>query len=86
VIHVSVKINSRFVKQMLLDKDLDQRKLAEISGVSEPTITRLMHGKPFTSDTLGKLASALECHPIDLIDAKGFSSPHVDAPAVAGIR
>jgi DNA-binding Xre family transcriptional regulator len=82
----NVRINARFVKQMLLDRDIDQRGLARISGISEPTITRLLHGKPFTSDTLARLAGALECHPIDLIDAKGFSSPHMDAPAIANIR
>lgn len=71
---------------MLLDRELDQRELAKISGISEPTITRLLQGKPFTSDTLGKLAGALECHPVDLIDAKGFASPHVGAPVIAGIR
>lgn len=76
----NVKINSRFVKQILLDREWDQRELAKLSGISEPTITRLLHGKPFTSDTLSRLAEALDCHPIDLIDAKGFSSPHLGAP------
>lgn len=71
---------------MLLDKDLDQRELARISGISEPTITRLLQGKPFTSDTLGKLADALDCNPVDLIEARGFVSPHVVAPVIAGIR
>jgi DNA-binding Xre family transcriptional regulator len=81
-----LRINARFVKQILLDKDLDQRELAKLSGISEPTITRLLHGRPFTSDTLGKLADALECHPVDLIDAKGFASPHMGAPVNSNIR
>lgn len=81
-----VQINAKFVRQMLLDKELDQRELAKISGVSEPTITRLLQGRPFTSDTLGKIADALDCNPVDLIDAKGYPSPHVDAPVIAGIR
>lgn len=71
---------------MLLDKNLDQRELARLSDISEPTITRLLQGKPFTSDTLGKLASALNCNPVDLIEAKGFVSPHLVAPVTAGIR
>jgi transcriptional regulator with XRE-family HTH domain len=82
----NVKINAKFVKQILLNKDLDQRELAKLSGISEPTITRLLHGRPFSSDTLGKLAEALDCHPIDLIDAKGFSSPHLGAPVNSNIR
>lgn len=82
----NVKINARFVKQILLNKDLDQRELAKLSGISEPTITRLLHGRPFSSETLGKLAEALDCHPIDLIDANGFDSPHVAAPDNSNIR
>jgi DNA-binding Xre family transcriptional regulator len=82
----NVKINAKFVKQILLNKDLDQRELAKLSGISEPTITRLLHGRPFTSDTLGRLADALECHPIDLIDAMGFQSPHLGAPVNTNIR
>ena len=82
----NVKINAKFVKQILLNKDLDQRELAKLSGISEPTITRLLHGRPFTSDTLGKLAEALECHPIDLIDAMGFDAPHLGAPVATNIR
>lgn len=81
-----VQINAKFVRQMLLDLEIDQRELAKMSGVSEPTITRLLQGKPFTSDTLVKLAKALECNPIDLIDARGFASPHVGAPTFANIR
>lgn len=78
---MTVKINAKFVKQMLIAKDMDQQMLAQSSGISEQTIVRLLQGKPFTSDTLGKLANALECHPVDLIDGNGFGFPHVDPSA-----
>lgn len=77
---MTVKINAKFVKQMLLERDMDQRGLAVGSGLSEITISRLMQGRPFSSETLGKLAKALGCHPVDLIDAKGYSAPHLVAP------
>jgi DNA-binding Xre family transcriptional regulator len=76
---MTVKINAKFVKQMLLERDMDQQGLAELSQLSEITISRLMQGRPFTSETLGKIARALDCHPVDLIDAKGYSSPHMVA-------
>ncbi len=76
---MTVKINTKFVKQMLLERELDQQRLAERSELSEITISRLMQGKPFTSETLGKIAKALGCHPVDLIDAKGYSDPHLVA-------
>lgn len=81
-----VKINAKFVKQILLNRDLDQRELSKLSGISEPTITRLLHGRAFSSDTLGRLAAALGCHPIDLIDANGFPAPHMGAPVNSNIR
>jgi len=76
---MTVRINAKFVKQMLLERDMDQQGLAGRSELSEITISRLMQGKPFTSETLGKIAKALDCHPIDLIDAKGYPSPHMVA-------
>lgn len=75
-----VKLNAKFAKTMMAKQGIDQQTLAELSGVSEPTISRLMNGKAFTSDTLGKLARALGCSPVDLIDPSGFVAPHVDAP------
>ena len=83
---MSVKFNAKVVKKMLIDLDMDQKDLAARSGVTPITISRLMQGHPFNSETLGKVATALGCHPIDLIEAQGFASPHVGAPATATIR
>ena len=64
---MDVKINKRFVRQRLLDLDIDQRQLSIQSGIPEQTISRLMNGRGFTSRTLGKLALALRCRPNDLV-------------------
>lgn len=77
---MSVKINARLIRQLLAEKNIDQRTLSKLSGVSEPTITRVMHGKPFSSDTLSSLAAALDCNPRDLIEAPGHVDPLVVAP------
>lgn len=82
---MSVKLNAKFVKQMLVEREMDQKGLAELSGLSEITISRLMKGSRFNSETLAKIADALDCHPVDLIEAKGFASPHVGAPAITTI-
>lgn len=82
---MNVRLNKKVVKKMLIDLEIDQKDLAERSGLSAITISRLMQGSPFSSETLAKIAHALDCHPIDLIDAKGFASPHVVAPVVANI-
>ncbi len=78
---MTVKLNRRFVLHTLTNRDMTARDLAALSGISEATMYRLMGGAAFNSDTLGKLAGALGCHPVDLIEAEGFERPHVDAPA-----
>lgn len=72
-----VKINKRVVERLMFDKRLNQKRLVEKSSISKPTLNRMMDGKPFDSDTLGKLACALECSPIDLIDPEGFPVPYL---------
>lgn len=78
----SVTINSVALRVFMARMGINQRELAGLSGISEQTLIRLQDGRPFGSETLGKLADALNVHPADLIDAKGFSSPLVDAQAV----
>lgn len=78
-----LRINAKFVRLAMAEKNYDQRTLARKSGLSEPTIYNVLKGKSFSSDTLAKLAKALECHPVDLIEADGFVDPHVDASAAA---
>lgn len=83
-----MRLNTKMLNHYLIERGLDQQELAVKSGVSEPTITRLKRGEQFTSGTLGKLAEALECNPIDLLDTAGYPAPHMGAPsfAVAGAR
>ena len=78
---MTVKINQTALRVFLAQRSMEQKDLAEKSGVSEQTIVRLLKGKPFTSDTLGKLADALGVNPVDLIEAEGYASPLVEAQA-----
>jgi len=82
---MTVRLNGRFVKHLLTDRDMTARDLAAVAGISEATMYRLLGGEAFSSVTLGKLALALECHPTDLIEAEGFAHPHLDAPVAQAI-
>ncbi len=73
-----VKINKKVVERLMFDKRMKQVELIKRSGISKPTIIRLMNGEAFDSVTLGKLANALECSPVDLIDPEGYPSPHLE--------
>lgn len=77
---MSVKINAKFVRSRLVQLDSDQKGLAEAAGLTEATVSRLLNGGDFTSRTLGMLAKALDCSPVDLIQTNGYESPLVDAP------
>lgn len=80
---MAVKINKRFVKHMLAEKDMSLRDLSQACGIGEATIYRVVNGGTFQSVTLGRLAEALQCSPVDLIDVEGFANPLVVAPAAA---
>lgn len=87
VIHVTeVRLNSKFVKVRLLEENMSARDLASAAGIGEATMYRILNGARFESTTLAKVAAALGCHPVDLIEAEGFASPHVDAPDTTSIR
>jgi DNA-binding Xre family transcriptional regulator len=81
-----VKINAKFIKTRLVELEMSARDLATAAGIGEATMYRILNGGPFESRTLGKVAAALGCNPVDLIESEGFASPHVDAPVVSGIR
>lgn len=83
---MTIKMNARFVRHVLADRDMSARDLAARAGVGEATMYRLMAGAAFTSDTLGKIATALGCHPVDLIEAKGYNYPHLVAPTISNGR
>lgn len=87
MIYVSeVKLNGKYIKTRLVELGMSARDLATAAGIGEATMYRIINGAPFESRTLGKVAAALGCNPVDLIESEGFVSPHVGAPAIAGIR
>lgn len=56
------------VKQKRIEQKITQEELAEKSGISRATISALENGhlKKTTTDTLLKLAAALNCSPSDI--------------------
>lgn len=55
-----MKINCKKLVVALLDKDMTQTKLAEVSGVSRPTISGIKAGRKCSDETGYKIAAALD--------------------------
>ena len=83
---MSLRIDKRRVRYFMNRSEIDtQLELAQKAGLDKYTISRLLDGGTFTSGTVEKLATALRCNPIDLLEADGYPAPHVDAQAFATI-
>jgi DNA-binding Xre family transcriptional regulator len=64
-----------------IETEGDLGKRAELN---RETIVMLKKGeRPFASDTVAKLALALDCNPMDILKTEGFPAPHLDAPVIA---
>lgn len=82
---MGVRINKKFVKHMLAERDMSLRDLSQACGIGQATIYRVVNGGKFQSVTLGRLAEALQCSPVDLIDVEGYTAPLVVAPSAAPV-
>lgn len=56
--------------------------LSKKTGRPWSTIKRIQEEKTTTLKTIGQIANALGCHPVDLISANGYPDPKLDALAV----
>ena len=79
---MTVKLNVTAVKTRAVEMDIIMRDLANAAGIGEATMYRITNGAKFNLKTLGKLAEALHCNPIDLLDIEGFPPPLVGASTV----
>lgn len=57
------------IKEVMQEKGVTQKKLAEQMGVAEISLSRSLRGNP-TLETLSKIAEALEVDIVDLFERK----------------
>lgn len=81
----AIKLNINFIKTRAAALGVNMRELANIAGIGEATIYRANAGRGFSTETLEKLASGLQCNPIDLIVVEGdYPAPLMVASFVGG--
>jgi DNA-binding Xre family transcriptional regulator len=73
------KIDKVKVLRLMLDRygDIDQKRLARESGLTEATVSRLISGKArWTGLTLSRLCKGLGCTPNDILILPEVSDPN----------
>lgn len=60
--------DAKKIRHIMIDRDMNQKSLAEKSGLSEHHISQIMLGKinSITEKTLWKICGALDCKPEDI--------------------
>ena len=65
-----MKINRKNLSLAMIRANIDSSKaLAEVSGISENTISRINNGSQATLGTIKKLSSALGIEPEEILEA-----------------
>lgn len=60
--------DARKIRHLMIDRDMNQKALAEASGLTEHHVSQIMSGRieNIQEKTLWKLCGALECKPEDI--------------------
>lgn len=63
-----MRISYNKLWKLLIDKEMTRSDLAEKSGVSSASITKLKKGSNITTDVLLKICESLDCHIEDILE------------------
>lgn len=65
-----MKINRKTLICSMMDSDMNNKRLSELSGVSLARISNIRNGRNTTYETISKLATALNVSVETLVDTK----------------
>ena len=63
-----MRLNIKKMKHLMIDTDINNAMLAEITGISYPQISRIKSGGNTTFETAYKIAGVLGANVMDIID------------------
>lgn len=66
-----MRIDNKKLRHIMIDRDVGQKQLAEMSGVSRAVVNNVCCGRSCTSTTAMKIAEALNIPLEDLIENGG---------------
>lgn len=61
-------VNYNKLWKLLIDKNLNKKKLIELSGVSSSSIAKMTKGQNVTTDVLCKICKYLNCDFVDIME------------------
>ena len=64
-------VNYNKLWKMLIDKNMNKKDLANKSGISNSSISKLVKGQNIQTDVLCKICKTLECNFGDIMDYVG---------------
>jgi len=63
-----MKVSYKKLWKLLIDKEINKRKLAEMANVSGSTLTKLSKGESVNMEILVRICSALDCDLHDIVE------------------
>lgn len=63
-----MRVNRNKLELIMAKKGLNQKKLAEVSGVSRQSLSYTMNGRNCRPELLGKISKALGVEPEEIIE------------------
>ncbi|MDR1422681.1 MAG: helix-turn-helix transcriptional regulator [Coriobacteriales bacterium] len=63
-----MSISYKRLWKLLIDKDLNKKRLGELAGISSASITKLGKNETVTTETLEKICRALNCDISDIME------------------
>lgn len=63
-----MRVNRSKLELIMAKKDMNQKKLAEVSGVSRQSLSYTMNGRSCRPELLGKISKALGVEPEEIIE------------------
>lgn len=62
--------------KMLIDRNIKKKELIEISGVSQSSVTKMVHNGNINADVLVRICLALQCDIGDIAEVVPLRSKH----------